>query len=595
MKLSHHSQTRLAEERARRRSGDRGYVLVMFSLLLVPLLLMAGLSIDVGSWYNRASDMRKAADAAALAGVIWLPDEGAAQTAALAAAARNGFTPGNGVSITVTPSTQFDRRLRVSITDDQVGSFLWGNLGGRDITLTRTSFAEYVLPVPLGSPRNFFGTGPLVSADPELLFQSVNPFCTSKVQGDRHQAGHFSDGPPGHCASTNNMPPASGAEYRADGYELYIEAPENRPAAIDVLLYDPRYNSAGVDPGAPDEPAVWTIGNYTANWQCPAPPNGGSYGRNGAYCWYNNWQRFNGPIAYWNGSAWVGVQSGLTPWTQYIRPYNLSSSGPDSYLSNSNEEDFTYTLYAENSPFTADDDVQVCQQTYSRNTAFNRTFLGSTRWNLLCTIPTSWPDGRYILRVQNEGSGSTSDRGNGSNQWGLVARYTNGAGNLGNGLCDGRSWALCPRVYGKDAISVYANTTQGVAQFFLAEIEAVHVGKKLILELWDPGEGGSSLRILQPSGAGWSRKNMSWRSLNNDGSIHLSGQSSTQTIDVTGSRFNGKLLEITIDLEGYNPSPSNEWWKIEYEFNDPGRPNVTDRTTWTARIVGDPVHLVEEY
>ena len=37
---------------------------------------------------------------AALAGVVWLPDEAAASTAALAAAQRNGFTNGNGVSIT---------------------------------------------------------------------------------------------------------------------------------------------------------------------------------------------------------------------------------------------------------------------------------------------------------------------------------------------------------------------------------------------------------------------------------------------------------------------------------------------------------------
>ncbi len=59
---------------------QRGYVLVTFALLLVPLLLLAGLSIDVGSWYNRASDMRKAADAAALAGVVWLPNEAAARS-----------------------------------------------------------------------------------------------------------------------------------------------------------------------------------------------------------------------------------------------------------------------------------------------------------------------------------------------------------------------------------------------------------------------------------------------------------------------------------------------------------------------------------
>ena len=84
MLFDHQPPTRRPLARGR---GEHGYVMVMFALLLVPLLLMAGLAVDVGKWYSRSSDMRRAADAAALAGVVWLPDEVAARTAALAAAA----------------------------------------------------------------------------------------------------------------------------------------------------------------------------------------------------------------------------------------------------------------------------------------------------------------------------------------------------------------------------------------------------------------------------------------------------------------------------------------------------------------------------
>ena len=505
MSLIRHRRSATIVRPARPEGGQKGYVLVMFALLLVPILLLSGFAIDVGSWYNRAAQIRKAADAAALAGVVWLPNEGAARTAALEAAARNGFTPGNGVTINVTPSTLSDKRLKVEITDDRVGSFFFRNLGGHDITLTRSSFAEYHLPVPLGSPRNYFGTGTMVSgANREYLYQSVNAYCTSKVQGDRHQSSTFVQNGSGGCSGVTNN------EYRAAGYELYIDALEGRPAAIEVMLFDPRYK---VESGSPD----------------------------------------------------------------------LSLN------SNTNSENFTFELWSENSPFTVADDARVCgPATYSNTTAFTHSYLGSSRWNQLCSIPTSWSAGRYILKVRNRGNTGTAD---GSNQWGMVARYSNLAGNLGNGLCDGRSYAMCPRVYGKEAISVFANTTAGTAEFFLAEIDPIHAGKKLVLELWDPGEGGSLLKILQPNG---SAANLVWRSYVNE-STTIDRQGTGASIDVTGDIFNGRRVEIEIDLAGYAPPANNRWWKIYYEFNNPARPNVTDRTTWTARIIGDPVHLVEEY
>ena len=85
---------------------------------------------------------------AALAGVVWLPDISSAITYAKEAATKNGYT--NGVAgVTVTVAQVGDRRLRVTITDPNVGSFFYKNLGGRNITLTRKGTAEYILPVPV--------------------------------------------------------------------------------------------------------------------------------------------------------------------------------------------------------------------------------------------------------------------------------------------------------------------------------------------------------------------------------------------------------------------------------------------------------------
>lgn len=48
-------------------NGEWPLEAALITPLLIPLLLMVGLSVDVGSWYNRSSDIQKAADAAALA------------------------------------------------------------------------------------------------------------------------------------------------------------------------------------------------------------------------------------------------------------------------------------------------------------------------------------------------------------------------------------------------------------------------------------------------------------------------------------------------------------------------------------------------
>src|SRR5690349_18516080 len=85
----------------RRLRGEKGYALVLAALMLLPLLAFAGFATDVGAWYARANRMQRAADAASLAGVVWMPDLAQARTVALATAQRNGFVNGqNDITIT---------------------------------------------------------------------------------------------------------------------------------------------------------------------------------------------------------------------------------------------------------------------------------------------------------------------------------------------------------------------------------------------------------------------------------------------------------------------------------------------------------------
>ena len=171
----------------------------------------------------------------------------------------------------------------------------------------------------------------------------------------------------------------------------------------------------------------------------------------------------------------------------------------------------------------------------------------------------------------------------GENNWGLVAKYTSST----PGLCDGRNDAMCPRVYGKQAISVRAVSTTTVASFFLAEISAEHTGKTLRLELYDPGEGGQNIQIMRPlTATTWTPATFTYKV-----STAATMSSPTTSVDVTASRYNGKVLQIDVPLGGYSPPSNNNWWQIRYTFSG----QVNDRTTWSAEILGDPIHLVEEW
>jgi len=75
----------------RDRDQQDGYVLLVFALLLVPMMIIAALAIDYGSWALQANRQQSAADAAALAGAPVLPDFDWATDLAREIAAQNGY------------------------------------------------------------------------------------------------------------------------------------------------------------------------------------------------------------------------------------------------------------------------------------------------------------------------------------------------------------------------------------------------------------------------------------------------------------------------------------------------------------------------
>jgi hypothetical protein len=168
--------------------AETGLVIVWMAFMLVVLLGMAGFAVDLGSWYLRSAKLQRAADAAALAGVVWMPDDpSSAQAAAVATLQKNGI---DTTKVTVTyPTPTANQQFRVQLSDANVPSFFSRPFVNK-VSETRSATGEYVTPVPMGSPKNTFGTGNLLpSPNTENFWAAVSGWCAGRENGDLRQSG----------------------------------------------------------------------------------------------------------------------------------------------------------------------------------------------------------------------------------------------------------------------------------------------------------------------------------------------------------------------------------------------------------------------
>ena len=127
-----------------RTRDERGVVAVWLAITMIVLLGFAGWAIDFAHWNDERANLQKAADAAALAGAVYLPDDPAgAIAAAKDIAAKNGYSSGVSVS-TLANANQ----LKVKISTNVKSSFAQAvGIGSADLSKQATS--EYESPKPL--------------------------------------------------------------------------------------------------------------------------------------------------------------------------------------------------------------------------------------------------------------------------------------------------------------------------------------------------------------------------------------------------------------------------------------------------------------
>lgn len=551
--------------------GDAGYALAMAALLILPLMVAVAFATDYGAWLAQASRLQRAADNAAMAGVVYLPDYAKAQSSATDVLKANGYVlTGGSPNATAAFPVVGDRLYRVEVT--QAAPQYFSKLFMGNLSIKRGATAEYNKPVPLGSPANRQGND--VASCPQ--FQPTascgsQPMLWSAIQGPYESHGNgdpyttFCDtGYSGSSCGTAASP--SNDLYLPEGYTYAIDVP---PSAV----------------GVTQTISVWDAAEI-----------GRTYGNNGSG---RDCQRGKAP---WNPN----FPSGFT--AQYCQtgdqgPTDRNGIPMQFMLWENDGSDLTVTFPA----IQTDTSGQPCELYIPRNGSASPSTVATykNKWVDVCSFTPTQP-GIYPMRVKS----SNITRPDGS----VVPDNVNAAGWNAFSLRVTGAAGQNAKLYNITNMSIWTNTPGSTARFYLAEIGPEHAGKKVILDAFDPGDGASGTYTMQvmapPSGAptvpptsgqpipdggvnvptGGCKANTTGSTDRGGGTLVTNSTCTVTTRNSSGQKFQNSWLRVEITLSSTYTCSSDCWWTVRYNFGT-GLPN--DRTVWSLNVVGDPVHLVE--
>ncbi len=209
--------------RRRFKEGERGVVIVQLALTAVLVMLMAAFAVDLGWFFLNASRIQRSADASALGGVVYMPDQQAIGVdRAERVAAANGYVDGvDGATLTIVPQPDGKaNQLEVTISDD-VPTFFLRVLGQSTQTISRTGRAEYLRPLQMGSPEGQFGNDGEDGVDPSCVddpcfWANIHGTFTNTGMGDAFSS--FCRYGTGWGGSNNSNCPESGDHRGERGY-----------------------------------------------------------------------------------------------------------------------------------------------------------------------------------------------------------------------------------------------------------------------------------------------------------------------------------------------------------------------------------------
>lgn len=253
-----------------RAGAASGQMMIVFALTLVVFVGALLLGVDLSHLRAEAENAQRTANAAALAGAVFMPDyQAQAFYRAKDEATKNGFADGaRGVSIVPAAVPGYAYRLQVTVSEPV--PLFFGHLFGLGAQhISRTATAEYLPPIQMGSPDYVLGYAPfattvvtgtvpenfyLNSSGPYDIKENGEPYSPIFESYNNGYSDPFGDGSPHHAAGctpapTCNAQPAGGggnlttnARHTAfSGYNYVVDDPVTNTLLI--KLFDPYYES----------------------------------------------------------------------------------------------------------------------------------------------------------------------------------------------------------------------------------------------------------------------------------------------------------------------------------------------------------------
>lgn len=572
---------------------DGGYVAILVAIALPLFVVLAALAVDVANWYAQAQRVQQAADAAALAGSVYLPlDPGAARTSALDYARRNGYDAASG-GVMVTPAQLVDQPSRLRVTISARVSNVFGAIFGRPTTtITRTAVADYSGPIPLGSPCNVFGNEPVGIGDVKEgsracagagdYWLNIAGPQTIKANGDAYQADQCRPGNDG-CPGGQNI------DYVNGGYLYLVRSKVSQPLTISV--FDPAFVPVGDHCADADLDGADAIASPVVADAAERYAKGTRGGGPHDFC--------TGDMLFTPGAGgqWPAQGSGdgkpVTTSFDVRGPFNGVDLAAAPVVPGCSRQFKGYGGVGV--------DLNLAAMLDQASPAFDAELASEfRRWVSLCTVDANAGDS-FVVQIRTNvalgddpatAPGDPNLPGGGHNRMALRA-----------------SGGLATSVSAFQRMAIFANTTAAHTSFYLARIGSGSAGHLLKLSFFDIGDArdGSSgtLQVVAPPDAvdTATGQPMSFATTDAQGRALCQGQGvvvgDLPTCGVQsnatggGSEFEGRTEIISVNLPSTyrcdDADPLGCWVKVSYTFNGP----VSDTTSWSAALDGDPLRLVE--
>ncbi len=553
------------------RSKSRGQVLVIWAAGLLFFIGLMAIVIDVSWYWSNSLRVQRTADAAALAGAIYLPGNVAnATTFALAEAKKNGYTNGTGGVIVDPEQDSVDnRQLNVTVTAP-VEMYFMRVFGITSINASRSAKGIYVQPVPMGSPENYYGVYCLTTpsnttcgagnAVPDASGVGTLPskgfWGAFQSSGDPHNEGDAFTPYNDFLHPGTNAYGGTNPDYDPTGYNYAVEVPANGGS---VYVFDPTFCPVGSGFGSGDHY------NSDAN------------------------RNYGDPAGkYWSVSSYYTLLNTNNTLFTTADDTQIATSGTLFQQDFWTDQSGTYGAVAAPAAGAVSLDgktLKDCRDNVVGGLPTEGRYWHDKWW----PIATGLPAGVYRLNVKSAAQGAVNWKTQAENDFSLEVRGPSAGGKS-------------PRVYGLGRMAGYNILSAGVQSFYLAQIDSKAAGKTIEIDLFDPGDvsGNATLKIKSPDGNAYNYATFNYTSDancagGNSDACSANNRTSIKTANGGSSSFNDTWVTITIPLPatygsgGLTPPGETQpgWWKIEYTVG-----GGNDTTTWMVNLRGNPVHLI---